>query len=228
MKRGDKQFNNRLLYSIISLFLLVIIVGGVYAYNPLTDAYHTASYIDFTGGFNVPSGNVGIGTTSPGYKLQVAGDIYASNDGWLRTSGNTGWYSQTYGGGWHMTDTTWIRAYNGKSVYTSATMQAGSFVYDSDISLKENIQPLTNSLDKVNQLQGVSFNWKKDGRESIGLIAQDVEKVIPSIVRDSPDGLKSVEYGNIVALLIEGMKEQQKQIESLQKQIDELKVQLNN
>jgi hypothetical protein len=65
---------------------------------------------------NAQGGSVGIGTTSPIYKLHVAGDVYA-NGGWLRTSGNMGWYNETYGGGWYMTDATWIRSYAGKSVW---------------------------------------------------------------------------------------------------------------
>jgi hypothetical protein len=68
--------------------------------------------------------NVGIGTTGPGYKLDVAGDIRAQ--GWLRTLGATGWYSDSYGGGWYMSDSSWIRAYSDKSVYTGGEMQAGT------------------------------------------------------------------------------------------------------
>lgn len=69
------------------------------------------------------AGNVGIGTTSPGYKLQVAGDIHA-NGGWLRTSGNEGWHNDTHGGGWHMSDGTWIRAYGSKQVYINSFLRA--------------------------------------------------------------------------------------------------------
>jgi hypothetical protein len=71
---------------------------------------------DSTKGIRITdAGFVGIGDATPKYELDVAGDIQAQ--GWLRTTGSTGWYSQTYQGGWHMTDSTWIRAYNGKSVW---------------------------------------------------------------------------------------------------------------
>ena len=72
------------------------------------------------------AGNIGIGTITPSYKLDVKGDIKA--DGWVRTSGNQGWYAQDWGGGWYMQDSNWIRAFNDKSVYTNGAMQAGKLV----------------------------------------------------------------------------------------------------
>ena len=103
------------------------------------------------------------------------------------------------------------------------TVQAVSFLYSSDESLKKNISVIPNALDRVLKLEGVSFQWKDNNRNDLGLIAQDVEKVFPELVQtDETTGLKSVEYGNLVAPLIEAVKEQQKEIKSLNERIEKL------
>ena len=90
----------------------------------------------------------------------------------------------------------------------------------SDVRLKRDIQPLEGSLEKVKALQGVSFHWKDAEKDKTyglqrGFIAQDVEKVIPEWVKTAPDGIKSLEKVGVEAILVEAIKEQQGQIESL-------------
>lgn len=96
----------------------------------------------------------------------------------------------------------------------------------SDRRLKENIAPLESSLDKVLQLEGVSFEWKDQARgEGLqrGFIAQDAQKVIPEWVRENDDGYLMLEKVGVEALLVEAIKEQQAQIEELKLEIEQLK-----
>jgi|GEM_PF-1589310 len=92
---------------------------------------------------------------------------------------------------------------------------------------KENIVPIDDPLLKVQQLQGVYFDWKADGKHDLGFIAEDVGQVLPEVVAYEENGVdaKSVDYARITALLVEAMKEQQKQIEELKKEIEKLKKQ---
>ncbi|MCP4748809.1 MAG: tail fiber domain-containing protein [Desulfobacteraceae bacterium] len=79
----------------------------------------------------------------------------------------------------------------------------------SDARWKENIEPLDNALEIVTQLQGVSYNWADPSRgesRQIGVIAQEVEKVLPEVVHTDSQGYKSVEYSKLVAPLIEAIK----------------------
>jgi hypothetical protein len=111
---------------------------------------------------------------------------------------------------------------DGANLVSTGSITATEFLYSSDARLKDNIARLTGSLDKVKALEGVSFNWKKDGQPEIGLIAQEVEKTMPELVVTGSDGLKAVKYGNVVALLIEAVKEQQAEIDTLKAQVQEL------
>jgi hypothetical protein len=103
----------------------------------------------------------------------------------------------------------------------------------SDINLKTNIKPLESSLEKVIKLQGVSFTWKEDTeiskmtnvKNDIGFIAQEVQEVLPDLVRKNENGLLSLRDKGITALLVEAIKDQQLQIEELKTEIEELKLQ---
>jgi hypothetical protein len=98
---------------------------------------------------------------------------------------------------------------------TAATVSATTLTETSDERLKSDIVPLTNALDTILALDGKAFI--KNGKASVGLIAQQVQKVLPQVVVTGEDEMQtlSVQYGNIVAVLIEAVKEQQKQIEEL-------------
>jgi hypothetical protein len=94
----------------------------------------------------------------------------------------------------------------------------GDVVAYSDRRTKENIKTIENSLDKVLSLRGVSYNRidESDKAPKIGVIAQEVQEILPEVVFKQEDGMLGVSYGNIVGVLIEAIKE-------LKAEIDELK-----
>ena len=115
---------------------------------------------------------------------------------------------------------------NSAGVFT-CTNDIAAFSSLSDIRLKENIELINNPLDKIKSLRGVNFSYKKDGRQSTGLIAQELEKVLPNAVYttqqiDDDEDIKAIRYGNVVGLLVEAIKEQQEQIEELKAKLEEV------
>ena len=93
----------------------------------------------------------------------------------------------------------------------------GDVIAYSDERVKENIKTIDNSLEKVNKLRGVEFNKKGEDKKSIGVIAQEIEKILPEVVSTDDNGMKSVAYGNITGVLIEAIKELKAEIEELKK-----------
>lgn len=89
---------------------------------------------------------------------------------------------------------------------------------------KTNIETISGAMAKILMLRGVEYDWKKDGKHDIGLIAEEVGEVIPEVVTYEKNGVdaKSVDYPRLVALLIEASKEQQSQMDRMQSEIDEL------
>ena len=98
-------------------------------------------------------------------------------------------------------------------IIAQTKVTSAAFFYSSDAALKEDIQTIENPLEKVQQLRGVSYKWKDTGRKDIGLVADEVQKVLPELVADGKH--KTMDYGHMIGLLVEAIKEQQKEIEAL-------------
>ena len=89
----------------------------------------------------------------------------------------------------------------------------------SDLRLKKDIKPLTSALSTLGKLEGKSYRWKDNNEPDIGLIAQELEKVIPELVKTDNKGYKSIVYQKLTAVLIEAVKEQQQEINHLSDRI---------
>jgi hypothetical protein len=121
------------------------------------------------------------------------------------------------------TSGSFLTAYVSSSAFTfttsTGTLSATQFSSTSDVTKKKNIRPIENAIDITKKLQGVRFDWKDTGASSIGMIAQEVEKVLPELVVEN-DGVKSVSYGNLVGVLIEAIKEQEVRIQELERKLN--------
>jgi hypothetical protein len=101
---------------------------------------------------------------------------------------------------------------NSLTVLGDATV-TGTLYETSDIALKENVETFSNAIDVVNQLRGVKFNWKANHEQSSGVIAQELEQVLPYLVKSDDNGYKSVNYSAIIGVLIEAIKELSDKVE---------------
>lgn len=145
------------------------------------------------------TGNVGIGTTTPAHKLDVNGDLNIASANALLIGGN--------------------------SICTSS-----GCVTPSDMRLKKEITPLKNSLELISQINGVRYKFKDSQRfdklHHVGLLAQEVEKVYPEAVKsDRKSGIKSIMYTQLIAPLIEAVKDLSKRIETLAEEVQSVRSQ---
>jgi hypothetical protein len=99
----------------------------------------------------------------------------------------------------------------------------------SDIRFKENIKVIENPIEKIRKISGNTYDWKAENKiehgyegNDVGVIAQEIEAVLPQLVQTRESGYKAVKYDKLVALLIEGIKEQQIQIDNLTAKVEEL------
>ncbi|MEI6438531.1 MAG: tail fiber domain-containing protein [Candidatus Omnitrophota bacterium] len=114
---------------------------------------------------------------------------------------------------------------NNISMVLSGDLLANGYYHSSDERLKTNIQPITNALAKIRAINGVTYAYKAHpDQPRMGLIAQNVEKVAPELVATDAKGMKSVEYGNLVGLIVEGIKEQQQELDAIDRRIAKLEM----
>jgi len=198
---------------------------------------HGITYNDGMGNFNIRVGNNGLTDE----KCTEAGFIF--QDEWSQTSGwrqfnissasiavgtTPSWRTQIE----YDSDAVYLRYQGSAKLYTTTAGVTvnGTVTPTSDIRLKENIQDIESPLDKVNSLRGVKFDWKSNGETDYGFIAQEVEQVIPEIVRTETlteninkvheeTEVKTLSYQAIIGVLVEAVKELTSEVEALKSQI---------
>ncbi len=152
-------------------------------------------------------GNVGIGTTSPGSKLEIKQN---SGSGFLvlKDTNTTPNYRNIY-----LYANTSLMAFDNGSNIANLTA-AGLWADASDISYKENISSLDYGLSTILQIQPKRYNMKADGSKQIGFIAQEIEPIVPEVVSGT-DGNKSIVYGHLIPILVNAIKELNQKINAL-------------
>jgi hypothetical protein len=112
------------------------------------------------------------------------------------------------------------KLYVNGDVFVTGIITSTDFNSASDIKLKRNIKKIDNPIDKIIRIDGVTFDWKTNNKSSMGVIAQNIEEVLPQLV--SGGDSKTVNYNGIIGLLIECIKTQQEQIDNLNIRFDKL------
>ena len=160
---------------------------GKFVFSTPAADYSVDNWVDGPEGVYTQS-RVGVGITTPQVQLDVVGTTQII--GQVNITGN---------------------------MNVSGIVTATDFDSLSDVNLKTNVVVIENPLDKVLQLRGVNFDWKEDNRPSMGVIAQEVEEILPQLVHGHET--KTVNYNGLIGLLIECVKKQQEEIDELKKRL---------
>jgi hypothetical protein len=187
----------------------------------------------FSGSSQVNADSITNFDTNVKDKLNVDGVISGSSQvASLLPSGVVSGSLQVLGGSTIHSGSSGDYQFNSIGVGTAASTVTGEIratgditaFYSSDIRLKENIQPIENALEKVNKISGNTYDWKEGYDEihshngnDVGVIAQEIEQILPQIVTNRDNGYKAVQYEKIIPLLIEAIKELSAKVNSLEK-----------
>jgi hypothetical protein len=218
--------NSAYAYSNVSIFSITANTNGALFANGTQGVAQTGNVLISLANTAVTSGTYGGTTQIPVYTVDGSGRIvYSANvafSGGATITNDTSTSATRYPLFADTNTGTLSTVYTSSSNYTydpsTGTLSAVIFTSLSDRSVKDNIQVVPNALDTIKQLEGVSFNWKQNGNKSYGVIAQDIEQVLPDVVQTNDEGLKTVDYQALSAFLIESIKQLSSEIEELKKQ----------
>ena len=244
--------NSKTMRAVFSLGTLVAFTAVMFTSTPLfgdwvveNDGTHDAVYTS-------EDGKVGIGTDEPIGKLDVVlesgergievfgrGNSHipdASGNILLTTDISTGvgnFRIRSWNVGNVYNDLFIVKGLSGETIFKGMVTSPG-YSCSSDLCFKHNIRPVGHALKKITSLTGVTYDWKKDkfkdrnfsADRQIGLIAQDVEKVLPELVNTDEEGYKSIQYNKLTAVLVEAMKEMNEKTVALEKENASLKKRL--
>ena len=195
------------------------------ALNLGTMATQNANNVNITGGvitgsYGLTAANATNATTAASCSGNSATATNPQSGGSFITSSNIGSQSVNFANSASTATTattaTTANALNAGNSYSVASLTAsGNITAFSDERLKTDVQTFSNALATVQALRGVSYI--KDGQAQVGVIAQEVQKVLPQVVQDNPNSYLSVAYGNIVGVLIEAVKELKAEVEELKR-----------
>jgi hypothetical protein len=196
------------------------------------------------------NGNVGVGTTTPGNKLDIysstAKDLFigpwdgGSNYNEINLNGLTGtgnyniissngdqtlYLNRPSGGAMRFRENNAdeLAIVSGGAATFSNTVTATAYFHSSDARLKTDIHPIDHALDKMLALKGVTFNWKKDGHADMGVTAQNVSEVFPNAVSKNADGMMSVNTDSLVGPMIEAIRALKADNDALRSELNEIK-----
>ena len=195
--------------------------AGTTGFTPSTA---TTGAVTLAGTLNIANGGTGLSTIGSNGTVLTSNGTTAS---WAAAAGATITGTTTAGTYYVVGTTSTSGSLTTASIsntnavsYNASTgaLTAVSMVSSSDERLKSNIQTLTNAVQTVENLRGVSY--LRNDRPEIGVVAQEVEKVLPMLVHEDPEGYKSVAYGNMVGLLIEAVKELSAEVKVLKAELN--------
>ena len=210
--------------------------GDFYIQSGVTNYYNYATnqYLGSTSGDTINfRGNT---VTHTGWHVDSNGHFRMNDNKYLRLGSGSDvehfWNGSNYytdingGANWYIRDgnsnnySEFMLDIDNGHFHADGNIYAYSQSTNSDIKLKDNIATIENPFEVLNGIKGCSWTWKKDGLEGAGVVAQEVEKVMPSAVSDikelnSEDTVKTVEYNQLIGVLIEAVKELKAEVEEL-------------